>query len=194
MRRLVLVLLLLGVVVGVALLAAQTAGRSDAPTAGAPETARSDSLPAGVTPAPQPIEHSGGSTATSTLTTPGPYAPSAFGLSDRVGGYKVLAIFTQDTLACMRQDEKRLVLQSAEPSLDGHLESPDPARVMPDLRQQGVRDAENWTIEIVGPGSSIEQTMQRVQRWNEAMADGCVQFHPLGIVTPAVQDASDPSR
>lgn len=104
----------------------------------------------------------------------------------------MLAVFTPDTLACMREDEVRLVLRSTEPTLEEHLASPDPASVMANLRQQGVRDPENWSIEIVGPGTSLEQIMQGVQRWNEAMADGCVQWGRVVIATPAAQDAADP--
>jgi hypothetical protein len=46
------------------------------------------------------------------------YAPIRFGIPETIGGYRVLAVLTGDNFTCMKAEEKRLVLQSQQPTIE----------------------------------------------------------------------------
>ena len=113
----------------------------------------------------------------SPISTRNPYDPARFGLPAYVGGYKVLAVFTPDNLACMSTGEIRLALQATEPNVEAFLATSNPtssnlAAIQKELEQHG----KNVTIEIVGPGVTIDQIISESAKWNEGMKkNGCMQ-------------------
>jgi hypothetical protein len=112
------------------------------------------------------------------IFTPNPYNPASFGITSYIGGYKVLAVFTPDNLACMNPGEIRLVLQSPESNLDKYLANSNPKGVQKDLEQHGL-DA---TIEMVGPGVTIEQIISESTKWNQDIKKtGCIKLGPAEL-------------
>ena len=117
------------------------------------------------------------------ISTRNPYDPARFGIPGYVGGYKVLAVFTPDNLACMSTGEIRLALQATEPNVEEYLANSNPTYSNPraiqkDLEQHG----KDVTIEIVGPGVTIEQIISESAKWNQDIKkSGCIQTGPAGL-------------
>jgi hypothetical protein len=110
-------------------------------------------------------------------STLNPYDPARFGLPGYIGGYKLLAVFTSDNLACMSKGEIRLALQATAPDVEAFLATSNPrssnlAAIQKDLEQH----SKNVEIEIVGPGVTIETIISENAKWNEDMKkNGCEQ-------------------
>lgn len=109
------------------------------------------------------------------IFAPNPYNPSRFDVPNYIGGYKVLPVFTPDNLACMNPGEIRLVLQAPESNLEQYLANSHPKDIQKDLEQHGL-DA---TIEIVGPGVTIEQIIRESVKWyQDIKKSGCIKLGP----------------
>lgn len=109
------------------------------------------------------------------IFNPIPYNPAHVTVPSYVGGYKVLAVFTNDTLACMNPDEIRLVLQAPESSMEKYLANSRPKDIQKDLEQHGL----NATIQIVGPGVTIDQIISESTKWNQDIKKtGCITLGP----------------
>lgn len=112
------------------------------------------------------------------IFTPHPYNPSRVDVPNYIGGYKVLTVFTPDNLACMNPGEIRLVLQAPESNLEKYLANSHPKDIQKDLEQHGL-DA---TIEIVGPGVTIEQIIRESVKWNrDIKKTGCIKLGPAEL-------------
>lgn len=110
------------------------------------------------------------------LFTPIPYNPAHISVPSYVGGYKVLAVFTPDTLACMNPGEIRLVLQTPDSNLEKYLANSHSQDIQKDLEQHGLMNA---TVEIVGPGVTIEQIIHESAKWNQDIKKtGCIKLGP----------------
>ena len=112
------------------------------------------------------------------MFTPNLYNPARVSVPSYVGGYKVLAVFTSDNLACMNPGEIRLVLQAPETNMDKYLANSNPKDIHKDLEQHGW----NATIEIVGPGITIDQIIGESAKWNQDMKKtGCLKLGPAAV-------------
>ncbi len=118
-------------------------------------------------------------------SVPATYNPAQYGLPERIGGYKVLAVLTSDNTACMMPGEKRLILQADHSNVDDYLKNSDPEAVKKELEQRGLAEMAKWGFQIVGPGANLETILSEHQKWNEqAQKSGCVRFGPPPIITP----------
>jgi len=112
------------------------------------------------------------------IFTPNPYNPAHVSIPSYVGGYKVLAVFTSDTLACMNVGEIRLLLQAPESNVEKYLANGNPVNIQKDLEQNGL----NATVEIVGPGVTIDQITSESAKWNQDMKKtGCIKLGPAEV-------------
>ena len=115
-----------------------------------------------------------------TSTPINPYAPAYYGIPNTIAGYNVLAVLTSDNLACMLPGEKRLVLQANESTLEEYLAKSQPLSIQEELKRLGLTEM-TAGVEIAGPGSTLEQLVEEVNKWNqEATIRGCVQLGPTG--------------
>lgn len=57
---------------------------------------------------------------------PSPYDPASHGVPSIVAGHKVLAVFSSSSTVCMPSQEKRLVLQATEESVEEFLKHVQP--------------------------------------------------------------------
>lgn len=116
------------------------------------------------------------------MSTLNPYDPARFGMPRYVAGYKVLAVFTPDKLACMNPGEIRFVLQATEPNMEEYLANSNPKAIPKDLEQQGLNPTSEWTYEIVGPGVTIEQIIRESTKWNQDIKKtGCIRLGPAEL-------------
>jgi len=117
------------------------------------------------------------------ISTRNPYDPARFGIPGYVGGYKVLAVFTPDNLACMSTGEIRLALQATEPNVEEFLATSNPTYSNPrDIQKELEQHSKDVTIEIVGPGVTIEQIISESAKWNQDIKkSGCIQTGPAGL-------------
>jgi len=112
------------------------------------------------------------------IFTPIPYNPAHVNVPSYVGGYKVLAVFTSDNLACMNPGEIRLVLQAPESSVEKYLANSHPKDIQKDLEQHGL----NAIIEVVGPGITLDQIISESIKWNQDIKKtGCVTLGPAEV-------------
>jgi hypothetical protein len=110
--------------------------------------------------------------------TPIPYNPAHVNVPSYIGGYKVLAVFTNDTLACMNPGEIRLVLQAPESSMEKYLANSHPKDIQKDLKEHGL----NATIAIVDPGVTIDEIIDESTKWNEDIKKtGCITLGPARV-------------
>lgn len=111
-----------------------------------------------------------------------PYDPSLHGIPATLAGYKVLAVFTPETTACMPEGFKRLVLQTQQPSMNNYLNESQPETIEDALKENGISDITQWDIQIVGPGFSLNQIIAANESWNEAFTNGeCIRSEPIQV-------------
>ena len=116
------------------------------------------------------------------ISTLNPYDPARFGMPSYIAGYKVLAIFTPDNLACMNPGEIRLVLQTTEPNVGEYLANSNPKAIQKDLEHHGLDATKEWTYEIIGPDVTIEQIISESAKWNqEIKKTGCIRLGPAEL-------------
>jgi hypothetical protein len=95
------------------------------------------------------------------------YDPIRFGIPETIGGYRVLAVLSEENSACMKPGEKRLVLQSLQPTIDGAL------RGFPKERSE----LEQWESSIVGPGLTREQLVSQLEQlYRSFKVHGCASL------------------
>lgn len=121
--------------------------------------------------------------ATPTPTPVNPYAPSKYGLPDTLAGYKVLAVLTADTEACMQPGKKHLILQASQVGVEEFLKTVDSKAIDTALRQAGLT-ADEVEIMIGGPGTTLDVIISEIQKWNQLMKNGCVTSVPAVPLTP----------
>ncbi len=112
--------------------------------------------------------------ATPTPTPVNPYAPSIYGIPDTLAGYKVLAVLTADTEACLQPGKKHLILQASQAGVEEFLKAVDPKAIDAALRQAGL-PADEVEIGIAGPGTTLDVMLPELQKWNQLMKNGCVR-------------------
>jgi len=113
------------------------------------------------------------------IFTPHPYNPAHVSVPSDIGGYKVLAVFTSDTLACMNAGDIRLVLQAPESNVEKYLANNHPKDIQQDLEQHGLMNA---TVEVVGPGITIDQIIRESTKWNQDIKKtGCIKLGPAAV-------------
>jgi hypothetical protein len=107
----------------------------------------------------------------------GPFEPAAYGLPDRLAGYPVLAVLTAANTACMGPNEKRLVLLSDQPDINGIVTNRRVADVMSEAARLGLSEYTQGGIEWVGgPGATRESIIANTRQWNAAVAaGGCIR-------------------
>jgi|SRR6266496_4044302 len=95
------------------------------------------------------------------------YDPEQYGMPDILGGYKVLAVFISQDVACMPSGSKKILLQATEPNVQEYLAHPKPVRDILQILQQFPGEEEtNWQIEFVGPGVTLEEIVSNIESWN----------------------------
>jgi hypothetical protein len=93
------------------------------------------------------------------------YDPIRLGIPEAIGGYPVLAVLTEDNFVCMRPGEKRLVLQSLQPTVDGALRSFPKERSKQELQELNLSEEDmQWELEIVGPGVTRERLVRQFEQ------------------------------
>jgi hypothetical protein len=113
------------------------------------------------------------------FTTPSTYDPSYYGLPPTIAGYKTFAVLTSDNTACMMPGEKRLVVQASQATVQGFLSEGDYTAIQNDLQQHGFGDFAQGNMEIVGPGTTLDQFLSENEKWNKAGKEyGCVTSAP----------------
>ena len=113
------------------------------------------------------------------FTTPSTYDPSYYDLPPTIAGYKTFAVLTSDNTACMMPGEKRLVLQASQATVQGFLSEGDYTAIQHDLQQRGFSDFAQSNMEIVGPGTTLDQFLSENEKWNKASKEyGCVTSAP----------------
>jgi hypothetical protein len=120
-----------------------------------------------------------------TTTPASSYDPAQYGLPKTIAGYNVLAVLTPDNTACMVPESKRLVLQAAEPTVEGYLAASS-GDILKELEKYGFNDKTKIEVMIVGPGTTLEEFLSENQKWNrQAQTYGCVRTGgPLVVPTP----------
>lgn len=117
------------------------------------------------------------------------YDPVQFGIPTKLAGYDVLAVFSEDNTACMPSGHYQLMVQVMEPDMQAYLESDTGTSIMTALDDLVASREGNWTLEIVGLGSTPtrEQIVAQKERWNTQMrTHGCVRFGgPIILATPS---------
>ena len=94
---------------------------------------------------------------------------------ERIGGYEVLDIKTQENTACYDRKEPHVILRALSESHKDLLSSVNTNAIKRDLRNYGF--PEETTISIVGPFHTREQAQYKRARWNQKRnIVGCVQF------------------
>lgn len=95
------------------------------------------------------------------------YDPIRFGVPKTIGGYRVLAVLTEENFVCMRPGEKRLILQSLQPTIDGAL------RDFPKERSELAQ----WESSIVGPGLTREKLINQFEQFYRSFKEhGCASL------------------
>lgn len=118
-------------------------------------------------------------------TLPSTYDPAHYGLPPTIVGYKTFAVLTSDNTACMMPGEKRLVLQTTQVNVQSFLSTSDYAAIKKDLQQRGFADFAQDNIQIVGPGTTLDQFLSENEKWNEdSKKYGCVTSAPAAPLTP----------
>jgi len=78
----------------------------------------------------------------------------------------------------MNPGEIRLVLQAPESNLEKYLVNSNTKDIQKDLKQHGL-DA---TIEIVGPGITMDQIISESAKWNQDIKKtGCIKLGPIEL-------------
>ncbi len=109
-----------------------------------------------------------------------PYAPSANGVPDVLGDYKVLAVLTPGNTACMIADHKRLVLQTTQLDQESFLQAYNPQDIDQALQEHALPRLKSWEILVVGPGMSREQFISETENWNRDFRDrNCATLGPV---------------
>jgi hypothetical protein len=108
------------------------------------------------------------------------YAPSNYGIPDTLAGYKVLAVLTADTEACMQPGKKYLILQASQAGVEEFLKAVDPKALDTALRQAGLTKDE-VEIGVAGPGATLDVMLSEIQKWNQLMKNGCVTSVPPSL-------------
>jgi hypothetical protein len=120
-------------------------------------------LPAETTPEVTPD-------ATSVLTNP--YNPAQYGIPETLGGYKVIAVFTPQDVACMLEGQKQIILQAQEAAVHEFLEQPhSPREILETLQEIPGEEQTHWQIQFVGPGGTLEGAIETLRSWNAIFAD-----------------------
>jgi hypothetical protein len=105
-----------------------------------------------------------------------PYEQAKQGLPDTIAGLRVLAVLTPGNTACLPPGEKRLVLQAAQPDIESYLGTSNYAAITADLNQKSIDEYVQWNVEIVGPGTTLDQFLGENERWNgQRQKSGCAQ-------------------
>ena len=113
---------------------------------------------------------------TMTPSVANPYDPAVHGVPETLAGYRVLAVLTPDNTACMPLGVGRLVLQADQDSLEEHLKVGQLIDIGKALEQHDLRP-DQWVIQVVGPGVTLEELIAENESWNEeAVRLGCVQI------------------
>jgi hypothetical protein len=100
------------------------------------------------------------------------YDPAQYGVTNSIGGYKVMAILTPQDVACMISGHKTIVLQTSEPSVHEYLESPKPiTEIREYLSQIPGEGKTSWQIQIVGPGATLERILSTIESWNSVYSE-----------------------
>jgi hypothetical protein len=122
---------------------------------------------------------------------PNPYAPSNYGLPDTIAGYKVLAVLTADTEACLQPGKKHLILQASQASVEDFLKASDSVALDAALYQAGLT-ADEVEIGVAGPGATLDVISAEIQKWNQSRQNGCVTSGPAQNVVPTVAPTATP--
>ncbi len=118
-------------------------------------------------------------------TPPNTYDPAHYGLPPTIAGYKTFAVLTADNTACMTPGEKRLVLQATQVNVQDYLSASSYAAIQQDLQQRGFADFAQSNVQIVGPGTTLNQFLTENEKWNEdRKKHGCVTSAPAVPLTP----------
>jgi hypothetical protein len=116
------------------------------------------------------------------------------GLPETIAGYRVLAVQTSETTACMRSGTARLVLQSDASNAQEAI-SMDVSAVYQELERLVPDSGLSWRIGIVGPNfTAAEIAVGNAQRNADYAENGCPPRlgGPIIILTPTELDASMP--
>jgi hypothetical protein len=112
--------------------------------------------------------------------------PADHGLPETIAGYRVLAVRTSETTACMRSGRTRLIVQSDASNAEEAI-SMDVSAVYQELERLFPDSGLRWQIEVVGPNANAAQIALGNARRNADYAEnGCPSRlgGPIIIHTP----------
>jgi hypothetical protein len=113
------------------------------------------------------------------------YDPARYGLPGTIAGYKVFAVLTSDNTACMMPGEKRLILQATQQSVEDFLKTSNGPDINTELVQKGFPAFARWGVQVVGPGTKLDEFLSENQKWNALMQKhGCVTTGPIPTMAP----------
>lgn len=108
---------------------------------------------------------------------PNPYEPAQNGVPVSLAGYRVLAVLNEEIFACLNPGEKRLVLQSADSSVEQLLSSVNNRAIIQALRDNNINDIEYWNWSFVSAEVSREDTVRLLKKANaQEKKFGCTQL------------------
>lgn len=106
-----------------------------------------------------------------------PYDPARYGVPPVIAGYEVLTVLTPDNTACMDPEERRLVLQAPQGSVEEFLQQSRPDAVIGALEQLGLTQTAHWFVQYVGPGITLQGFIEENEKWNkDAATGGCIRL------------------
>lgn len=105
-------------------------------------------------------------------------SPQHHGLPDMILGYRIVAMQTSETTACIPDNSVRLTLQVDTNNPDAMLQI-DVNAVLEELRRINTDSSIRWQLELIQSDNNISATeiAANLKTWNATMADGCVTFH-----------------
>lgn len=106
----------------------------------------------------------------------------AEGQSDQIpgeiAGYRVLATYNSEDVACRRPNVTQIILQATQPTVEAFLAEVNSAAVLEALRQ--IPSSRIFRVEFVGPSAGQARTLDGLQRWNEVhQGRPCMRLSPL---------------
>lgn len=116
------------------------------------------------------------------------FTASDFGLPTTIGQYRVVAVQTSKTIACMPPGVKRLILQSARPTVEDFLNSKDYETIGRELQVLRKTDIDDLEYQVIGSGVSSEDIAKVFNDWDPARQESaCKKLLPAA-------DSSNPTR
>lgn len=112
---------------------------------------------------------------------PSPLDPENYGLPPSIGEYKIIAVLNQKNSSCMRDGEKRMILQSHKRNLNDFLKATESAPIEQVMVRGNLKEYADWGWTVVGPvvsRSNVLDSYKSNLRFTKEF--GCVTLGPIG--------------